>query len=200
MSMKPSIVSEAELAKNSVISSPLDDDTKRNLVTLITKSAMATNGITQEEKVQALTECMASLASALGMYMSKSDQRLIKIEEKVEKAHPTSRIEEIQRAEALLSDVEKYRNLNGITANVCIGGKTLESYVKDLSAHNDTQDEHIKQLENDDGKTEESPTDDSIVKQIISILKIPYVWIFASIAVCSPYAAEVISTIIACFK
>lgn len=51
MSMKPSIVSEAELAKNSVISSPLDDDTKRNLVTLITKSAMATNGITQEEKV-----------------------------------------------------------------------------------------------------------------------------------------------------
>lgn len=74
--MKANIISEAELAKTTVINSPLDDDTKRNLVMLISKSALATNGISPEEKIQHLTECMASLASALAIYMSKSDKRL----------------------------------------------------------------------------------------------------------------------------
>lgn len=51
MSMKESIASEAELAKSTVLNSQIDDDTKRNLVLLISKSAHATNGITQEEKI-----------------------------------------------------------------------------------------------------------------------------------------------------
>ena len=88
MSMKPNILSEAELAKTTVLNSPLDADTKRNLVMLITKSATATNGITPEEKIQSLTECMASLASALAMYMSKSDTRIEQLEIKFKEEHP----------------------------------------------------------------------------------------------------------------
>jgi len=70
MSMKDSIVSEAELAKSTVMNSPLGDDTKRNLVLLISKAAHATNGITQEEKIQSLTECLLSLAAVLAIYIS----------------------------------------------------------------------------------------------------------------------------------
>lgn len=36
MSVKASILSDSDLAKATVMSSPLDDDTKRSLVTLLT--------------------------------------------------------------------------------------------------------------------------------------------------------------------
>lgn len=51
MSIKTTILSDSELAKTTVMNSPLDEDTKRSLITFITTSALATNGISQEEKI-----------------------------------------------------------------------------------------------------------------------------------------------------
>ena len=123
MSIKANIISEAELAKTTVLNSPLDDDTKRNLVLLISKAAHATNGITQEEKIQSLTECMSSLASCLALYMSKSNVRLCALEQKFEKEHPSNNIERVQKFEHMLSEAEKFRNTNGIVPNIRISGE-----------------------------------------------------------------------------
>ena len=80
MSIKANILTDAELAKTTVVSSLLDEDVKKSLINFITHSAMSTNGISTEQKIQNLTECMAAFASAIGMYMSKADERLHKLE------------------------------------------------------------------------------------------------------------------------
>lgn len=125
MSIKANIVSEAELAKTTVLNSPLDDDTKRNLVFLISKAAHATNGITQEEKIQSLTECMASLASSLALFMSKSNTRLCSLEQKFEDEHPSNKLERVQKFEHMMGEAEKFRNTNGIVPNIRISGENF---------------------------------------------------------------------------
>lgn len=172
--MKANIISEAELAKTTVINSPLDDDTKRNLVMLISKSALATNGISPEEKIQHLTECMASLASALAIYMSKSDKRLDYLEKQHIAEHPASKIEQLQKFEHMLSETEKYRNMNGIVPN--IRGNVIAT------------------------SNDEKSEDDTLIDKVFNLLEKPYIWIFGAVAVCSPFAVDVINSVIAAFK
>ena len=179
--MKPSIISEAELAKNSVIQSPLDQDTKRNLVQLITKSAMATNGITQEEKIQALTECMACLAAAMGTFMSQTTTSITDLNQKYDEEHPKSKLEQVQKMEHQLHEVEEYRNNNGIMPNIRIDGEQL---LKPSS---------FKMTAEEDNST-------TIIDKVFKLLEKPYIWIFGAFAVCSPYAADVITTIVNLFK
>ena len=112
--MEINIASEAELAKTSVLNSPLDKETKRHLIALITKSALATNGITPEQKIQYLTECMATLATALATYMTASDKHIESIEQMYKQDHPEDRLERIQKFESYLTDAERYRDIHGI--------------------------------------------------------------------------------------
>lgn len=192
MSMKANIASEAELAKTTVLNSPLDDDTKRNLVLLISKAAHATNGITQEEKIQSLTECMSSLASVLALYISKSNIRICKLEEKFEEEHPSSKLERVQKFEYMLGEAEKFRNTNGIVPNIRISGE----YFKDIIDKSvDYIDERLEKHNNE----LHANNDKSLTESIISILKKPYAWIFASVAVCSPFAVDVINAILHAF-
>lgn len=39
----------------------------------------------------------------------------------------------------------------------------------------------------------------TLTENIFSILKRPYVWIFASVAVCSPFAVDIITAVIQAF-
>lgn len=49
-------------------SNDMDDDYKNTLLTLLETSTLATNGISQEQKIQKMTECIQDLAvSQVGM-------------------------------------------------------------------------------------------------------------------------------------
>ena len=182
--MKPNILSEAELAKTTVLNSPLDADTKRNLVMLITKSATATNGITPEEKIQCLTECMASLASALAMYMSRSDERLEQLEVKFKEEHPAGQLERLQKREHELYEVEEYRNMSGILPNIKISGECITDILKGTKKYIDDR------LDDDSNK---------FIDKLFKLLEKPYVWLFGVAAVCSPFAVDIINTVLSHF-
>lgn len=177
MSVKASILSDSDLAKATVMSSPLDDDTKRSLVTLLTQSAQATNGITPEEKIQSLTESMCGLATSLAIYMSKADQRLTQIEAEYKSEHPTDHTDKMKKYEQNLHDVEEYRNLNGIVPNIRIKGTGLADHIDECK----------------DAK------DDKFIDRLFELFHRPYIWIFGCVAVCSPYANDVIGTLIKTF-
>lgn len=182
--MKPNILSEAELAKTTVLNSPLDADTKRNLVTLISKSAMATNGITPEEKIQSLTECMASLASALAMYMSNADGRIEKLENLYKEEHPTGKLEQLKKREHELYEVEEYRNMSGILPNIKISGECISDILKGTKKYIDDRIED---------------SNDKFVDKLFKLLEKPYVWLFGIAAVCSPFAVDILNAILTHF-
>ena len=56
--MDQEIINSAELAKTYITNSELSDDYKKTYLRLINISTLATNGITVEEKIQKMTECI----------------------------------------------------------------------------------------------------------------------------------------------
>jgi hypothetical protein len=52
------IFDDAELAKSYITNSKLSDEYKRLYLRLINLSTLATNGISPEEKIQRMTECI----------------------------------------------------------------------------------------------------------------------------------------------
>lgn len=84
MSTTKAILDDAELAKSYITNSTLSDEYKRAYLRLINVSTLATNGITPEEKIQKMTECIQLLAVTQGMYLANIDH---KIEKAIEKAN-----------------------------------------------------------------------------------------------------------------
>ena len=67
---------DAELAKSYITNSGLSDDYKRTYLRLINISTLATNGISVDEKIQKMTECIQLLAVTQGMYLANIDQKI----------------------------------------------------------------------------------------------------------------------------
>lgn len=76
MPMSKSITDDAELAKSYITNSNLSDEYKRVYLKLISISTIATNGITPEEKIQKITECIQLLAITQGMYLANIDKKI----------------------------------------------------------------------------------------------------------------------------
>ena len=74
--MDQEIINSAELAKTYITNSELSDDYKKTYLRLINISTLATNGITVEEKIQKMTECIQLLAVTQGMYLANIDQKI----------------------------------------------------------------------------------------------------------------------------
>lgn len=161
------------------MSSPLDDDTKRSLVTLLTQSAQATNGITPEEKIQSLTESMCGLATSLAIYMSKADQRLTQMEAEYRAEHPADKTDKIKKFEQNLHDVEEYRNLNGIVPNIRIKGTGLADHIDECKQKPDT--------------------DGTFIDRLFALMQRPYIWMFFCVAIFSPYLNDIIGTLLKTF-
>lgn len=183
MSIKTNILTDAELAKSTVVSSSLDEDVKKSLVNFITYSALSTNGISTEQKIQSLTECMAAFASAIGMYMSKADERLNKLEADFHEEHPTEKLDKLKHIEQELSEVETYRNINGIIPNIRIDGECIA----DIVHQNKEQQSDISKNNN-------------VLSRIFDILEKPAVWIFGCVTVSSPFAFDIIKEILEYFS
>ena len=67
---------DAELVKSYITNSGLSDDYKRTYLRLINISTLATNGISVDEKIQKMTECIQLLAVTQGMYLANIDQKI----------------------------------------------------------------------------------------------------------------------------
>ena len=180
--MKQSIAAEAEIAKVRIANSKVDDDTKRNFIELINTSEMATNGITQEQKVQALTECMARLSFSLATFLDRTESRISNIEDLQAREHPADRMKYIKSKEEELAEIEAYRNSHNIIPNITIDGKNVL-----------TETIHIKKK---DETKQDADSQYRTIDKILDILKMPMIWVFASVAACSPHAADVINAII----
>ena len=76
MSTTKEALDDAELAKSYITNSGLSDDYKRTYLRLINISTLATNGISVDEKIQKMTECIQLLAVTQGMYLANIDQKI----------------------------------------------------------------------------------------------------------------------------
>jgi len=83
MSLNQEAVNRAKIAESYVLNSEdLDDDYKNTLLTLLATSTLATNGITPEQKIQKMTECIQDLAiSQVGMMKHLKDVIVTSISE-----------------------------------------------------------------------------------------------------------------------
>lgn len=76
MSTPKEALDDAELAKSYITNSCLSDDYKRTYLRLINISTLATNGISVDEKIQKMTECIQLLAITQGMYLANIDEKI----------------------------------------------------------------------------------------------------------------------------
>lgn len=169
MATSQEIIEESELAKSYVTSSDLDESYKKQLIRLINTTTIATNGISQEEKIQKMTEAIHLLAISQITFISKVDD---KIRSSIEKAnirqcnsclamkHAVEVEEEKKQAEI----IEAWKKQNGIKDKPAADTATVATPATPLT----------------------------LADTVKMILVKPYAWIFGSILVFSPYGAEIV--------
>ena len=169
MSMSKQITDDAELAKSYITNSNLSDEYKRAYLKLINISTLATNGITPEEKIQKMTECIQLLAVTQGMYLASIDR---KIETAIEKAN----IRQCSNCKAMhhANYVEQQEHEKEII------GKYLESI-----GYDESQNQQQAEL---------SWT--NVFKQ--ALIK-PYIYVVACLLIISPYGVEITKLILQFF-
>ena len=179
MALSQEIQDESDLAKSYVANSDLDDDYKKTLLRLIHISTLTTNGISPEEKIQKMTEAIHLLAISQVTFITK-------IDEKIEKSIQNANIKQCSGCKAMkhANDVEEEEKWK----------EKLSEYKKKMGITDDNDQKNMQKLEESSSQTSLSMLD--TIKQIC--LK-PYVWIFGSVLVFSPYGMEILKTLIQCF-
>ena len=86
MATTKDMIDDAELAKSYITNSEMSDDYKRTYIKLINLSTLATNGISPEEKIQRMTECIQLLAITQGMFMAGINEKIDSAVQKANKA------------------------------------------------------------------------------------------------------------------
>ena len=179
MALSQEIQDESELAKSYVANSDLDDDYKKTLLRLIHISTLTTNGISPEEKIQKMTEAIHLLAITQVSFITKVD-------EKIQKSIQNANNNQCQTCKAMkhANDVEEEEKWK----------EKLSEYKQKMGITDDNDSKNTQ-------KTDETSiqTDISMLDTIKQICLKPYVWIFGSVLVFSPYGIEILKTLIQCF-
>ena len=76
MALSKEILEEAELAKNHLMNSSLDDRCKKSLLRLLNITTLATNGLSVEEKIQKITESIHGLILSQITFLDTVDKRI----------------------------------------------------------------------------------------------------------------------------
>lgn len=76
MSMDTDLLSDLELAKTYIVNSKESDQYKRSMLRILNASALATNGLSPEEKIQKMSETLFSLVISQVMFSTKIDDRI----------------------------------------------------------------------------------------------------------------------------
>lgn len=82
MALSQEIYDTTELAKVQVANSDMSDDYKTTLLKLLNTAALATNGISAEEKIQKMTEAIQMLAVSQIAFITHIDERIVEINKK----------------------------------------------------------------------------------------------------------------------
>lgn len=179
MALSQEIQDESELAKSYVANSDLDDEYKKILLRLINISTLTTNGISPEEKIQKMTEAIHLLAITQVSFITKVD-------EKIQKSIQNANNSQCQTCKAMkhTNDVEEEEKWK----------EKLSEYKQKMGITDDNDSKNTQ-------KTDETSnqTNISILDTIKQICLKPYVWIFGSVLVFSPYGVEIIKTLIQFF-
>jgi hypothetical protein len=179
MSTPQNILDDAELAKDYILRSTMSNEYKRVYTRLINISTLATNGITPEEKIQKMTECIQLLAITQGMYLSNIDQ-------KIDKAIENANISQCHNCKAMkhANDVEDEQNKKDL----------INEYLK---SSNITITDGINNIGNTNTSTNITKASDmswqSILKELL--LK-PYIYVVLCLISVSPHGVDIIKTIL----
>lgn len=76
MALSKETLEATEYAKSQLMTSNLDDEVKKQLYNLLTVSTMATNGISVDEKIQKITECIHDLAILQMTFLNTVDKKI----------------------------------------------------------------------------------------------------------------------------
>ena len=76
MSVSKEIFEETEFAKNHLMQTNLDEKCKKSLLRLLNISAMATNGLSLEEKVQKVTEAICGMVVSQITFLDSVDKKI----------------------------------------------------------------------------------------------------------------------------
>ena len=176
MALTQEIQDESDLAKSYVANSDLDDDYKKTLLRLIHISTLTTNGISPEEKIQKMTEAIHLLAISQVTFITK-------IDEKIEKSIQNANIKQCSGCKAMkhAKDVEEEEKWK----------EKLSEYKQKMGITDDNDSKNTQ-------KTDETSiqTNISMLDTIKQICLKPYVWIFGSVLVFSPYGTEILKMLI----
>ena len=169
MSTTKAILDDAELAKSYITNSTLSDEYKRLYLRLINISTMATNGISPEEKIQKMTECIQLLAVTQGMYLANIDH---KIEKAIEKAN----VKQCENCKAMEHAVKFEQEQHD--------KELVKRYFGQVGFQENEYDNDTQENENLSWQ--------NVIKTIL--LK-PYIYVVASLMVISPYGVDIVKTI-----
>ena len=166
MATTKEMLDEAELAKSYITGSDLSDDQKRTYLRLINITTEATNGITPEQKIQKMTEAILLLSAAQAKYVIGLDNR---IDEAVRKANTRQ-----------CHDCKAMKHANDVEEK-----KRQEELIEQWKKANGYYD-----------RPAESDKAQSWMDTVKTILTKPYIYIFLTLSLISPYGVQIIDKIL----
>lgn len=115
MALSKEIQEEAELAKNHLMNSNLDDRCKKSLLRLLNTTTLATNGLSVEEKIQKITESIHGLILSQITFLDTVDKKI----EIANKAQCTNckamkHANEIEEEKERQEIIDQWKEANGI--------------------------------------------------------------------------------------
>ena len=166
MSTEKDMINESELAKSYIVGSNMTEDQKRTYLRLISIATESTNGISQEAKIQKMTEAILLLAVSQVKYAVNMDQT---IEQAIQKA-----------------------NLN--QCKTCRAMKHAEQEDEEHRQQEIIEQWKLKNGYPVEGNQQHVPTTWADTLKVI--LTKPYFYIFLTLSLISPYGVQIIDRII----
>lgn len=174
MAMSVEISDNLEITKNHLLNSELSDEDKNVGLKLLNISALATNGISMEEKIQKMSESVFCLLSWQIRFIAKTNELVDKRMNELKESHCHDCI-----AYKHAVEVEKEKKQKEV----------VNAYLKTMGV------DSIDQLRTNHATNKQTEKDDE-PKTMIDVLKMiflkPYVYIFLGFAVFSPFAVEIV--------
>ena len=115
MALSKETLEATEFAKSQIMNSDLDENVKKQLHNLLNVSMMATNGLSVEEKIQKITECISNLAILQFTFLQTVDARIAKAnKEQCKSCSAMKHADEVKSEKQRQEIIEQWKKANGI--------------------------------------------------------------------------------------
>lgn len=188
MAISQQIQNQAAIIRAKIASSnDLDEDYKARLFDLVALTAMATNGISQEEKIQKMTEAMHSLTMSQIEFITHINKTVTKSLE-----------ESSKKIETMIATTQQtiQTTIANATISHCKTCKAME-HAEEI----EKEKEYAKLIQEmggvvkDDSQAKSQNWSDFLQKTCSKILIQPWIWIFFAVVSISPYGVNIINAV-----